>query len=201
MKTILLIFAILLLSNCSTTPDSVGKHTDVGIWQGKVQMTNKKTNHKKWANVIWASDSNNQRMRIDVQAVFDMPVATFIKDGADNHLWLFTENKYFYSEDGEKLFKHLTKLSIDPSIFYSLLGHPQPPSEQWKCNDKAEVFQCVSQESKTRFSVKHQKKDHRIIKMFKGSKALRIRLFRSKVQVSSKLFKPLSTSHFKTIKI
>ncbi len=201
MKNILVGVTLLVLVACSSKPLTTGKHTDIGMWTGKVQMTNKTTNHKKWANVVWASDSESDRMRIDVSAIMDVPIATFIKNGEGSHLWLFTEKKYFHSQDGEKLFKHLTKLSVDPRIFYSMLGQPRPPGSQWSCKDKSDVYQCSSSQEKTRFMVKHEEPDERIIKIEKGLEALQIRLSRSKVQVKEQLFKALSTSQFKTIQI
>lgn len=202
MKKIIYTFCLLIFVQCTTAPERAGHVTDVGIWQGKVLIQNKKTNNKKWANVTWASDSTQQKMRIDVYAaLMDIPIATFIKAGDEAHLWLFTERKYYFSKDGEKLFKFLTKMTLNPNVFYSLLGSPQPPSDDWKCKDGEGVFQCLSQENKTKLLVEYKDNDRRVIKVVKALKALRLRLVRSKVEVSEKHFKLLSTSHYKTYKI
>ncbi len=166
-----------------------------------MQMTNKTTNHRKWANVTWASDSSEDRMRVDVSAVLDVPIATFIKNSEGSHLWLFTEGKYFFSEDGGKLFKYLTKLSVNPKIFYNLLGNPKSPGTEWQCKTDQEIFQCQSSADKTQFSVKTGEPNRRVINMEKGTKALRVRLSRSKVQLQDKLFKKLPTSQFKTFRL
>ena len=163
MRLFILVPLLLLLSNCSTTPDSTGPHTDVGVWEGKVLMTNLKTKHKKWANLTWVSDSSNDRMRVNVSAVMNLPVATFLKSDGENQLWLFTENRHFTSGSGEKLFKYLTKLSLDPIIFYSMLGRPRSPGEEWKCEESDGQFKCNSVSLKTRFSVAHDTRDERKI--------------------------------------
>lgn len=201
MRIIVLCLLAALLSQCTSTPKSSGPHSDVGVWLGKVQMVNRTTNNKKWANVTWVSDSSSNRMRVDVSAILDVPIATFLMDGDKTHLWLFTEQKYFHSDDPAKLFRYLTKFSLDPKIFYSLLGTPRPPSSQWSCKDKEDSYHCQYPAEKTRFSVNYEDVDKRIIKVLKGSKALQLRLSRSKVQVDEAQFKPLSTSHFKTQKI
>ncbi len=201
MKALFFTLVFLLLVQCSSKKKSSEPFSDVGLWAGKVLMTNKTTNHKKWVNVTWASDSENDRMRIDITAILDVPVATYIKNNKGYHLWLFTDRKYFFSQDGEKLFQHLTKLSLDPSIFYSLLGEPQPPSSEWACKNKDSILSCSSAVNKTRFLVKHEEADERTIRIEKGVKALKIKLSKSKVQLQDELFKSLSTSQFKTVKI
>lgn len=201
MKKLIISLSFLFLTDCVTNPQRAGRTTDIGVWQGKVLLANTKTNHKKWANVTWASQSDKQRMRIDVYAVMDIPVATFIKIGEESHLWLFTEKKYFFSSNGEKLFKHLTKMTLNPDVFYSLLGTPVPPSDDWQCKDQERVFKCHNQAEKMDLIVQHHDQDKRVINAHRGSKALRVRLLRSKVQVHDEHFKLLSTSHYKTIKI
>ncbi len=202
MKIFYSLLLLFFVASCTTgKKDFKGPATDVGIWQGKVLMTNKTTDFKKWAYVTWASDSPNNRMRVNVSAVFDQPVATFLKKQESNDLWLFLEGKHFQSDDGRKLFEFLTKLSLDPKIFYSLLGTPRSPGTEWQCNKKEQVMSCISKAYKTRFSVEYEDRNKRLIEIDRGSKALQIRLTRSKVQVEDKLFTPLRSSQFKTIKI
>ena len=192
---------MIIISACSTTPHKTGDFTDLGVWTGKVQMTNKQTNHRKWANVTWASDSEQNRMRVDISAILDVPIASFLKNPDGYHLWLYTEKTYYHSMDGEKLFKHLTKLSVDPNIFYAMLGVPKSPGQEWKCDSKSQVMKCSSGQKQTRFSVQHDDPDRRIIKVEKDRKALRVRLSRTKVQLKDDMFKKLSTSQFKTYQL
>lgn len=202
MKSLLFATISLFLIQCTTTPKSKEPLTDVGLWIGKVQMTNKTTNNRKWANVVWASNSVDDEMRIDVTAaIVDIPLATFIKNGEGFHLWLFTEKQYFTSEDGKKLFSHLTKLSVHPSIFYSMLGQPKAPGKQWKCKVGSDRMECISKVNKTQLFVNGSNQNKREIKLNRGSKALRLRLSRAKVQVKKKMFQSLPTSQFKTIKL
>lgn len=196
---ILFAFA-LLLSNCTTTPKSKGPVTDVGLWQGKVLMTSATTKRNKWASVVWASDSINDRMKINVSAVFDYPVATFLKKGDRHDLWLFTEKTHFISNDGKRLFYNLVKISLDPKIFYSLLGQPQSPGPGWQCQLKEDLYSCVSIQLKTKFTVDVTDSDRRVIKILKGGNILQLSLSRSKVQVNDSNFKGLNTSQFKTVK-
>ncbi len=200
-KLVPLLIIAWLVSSCSTAPKSPGQHTDTGIWAGKVQMTNQQTSHRKWANVTWASDSDQDRMRVDVSAILDVPIATFIKNEEGSHLWLFTEKKYFFSKDGEKLFQFLTKLSVNPNIFYKLLGVPESPGTEWNCESQPQLFKCFSRARQTQFSVVHADPNQRVIQVEKGPKTLRVRLSRSKVQLQDRLFKKLSTSQFKTFRI
>lgn len=197
----LLVPIVLLTAQCTMTPKSTLPATDVGLWTGKVQMTNKTTNHRKWANVAWASNSVDDQMRIDISAIFDVPVATYIKNEEGAHLWLFSEKKYYFSQDSQKLFQHLTKLSVNPKIFYTMLGHPEKLGAPWHCKLGSSSMECVARSNNTQLFVDHEVRDERVINIEKGSKALRIRLSRSKVQPNSQVFKTLSTSQFKTIKI
>jgi hypothetical protein len=185
---------------CTTTPGT-GQWTDRGIWTGKVQMTEANTAQRKWVYVNWASDSSQDRMRIDVSAVLDVPIATFLKNAEGAHLWLFTEGHYFFSHDGETLFKHFTKLSFDPRIFYDMLGKPQPPSAEWQCSEGSDVLRCRSVLAKTQFEVRHGDPDRRLIRIEKDGKALRVRLTRSKVQVPRNVFRKLPTSQFQTFRL
>ena len=201
MKNLVLISFSFLLIQCVSKKPSEQAYTDIGLWVGKVQMTNQTTKQRKWVNVTWASDSSAEKMRIDVTAILDIPVATYIKNTEGFHLWVFTERKYYFSQDGKSLFKFLTKLSVDPNIFYSMLGQPKHPGVGWQCDksEKAELS-CKSEDS-TQFIVKYSEANKRMIHINKGAKALRIRLSRSKVQLQDKLFNTLSTSQFKTFKL
>ncbi len=202
MKSIAKLFLLFLLVQCTSNQKSgPGSLTDVGVWQGKVLMVNNVTKFKKWAYVIWASDSENNRMRVNVNAVFDQPVATFLKNKSTNDLWLFLEGKHFESNDGKKLFEYLTKLSLDPKIFYSLLGEPQSPGTEWQCVREKQEMSCRSETYKTQFRVDYGEVNSRTIVIEKDSNTLQLKLSRSKVQVKDSLFKPVSSSQFKTIKI
>ena len=198
------IFCILfsaLFIGCQTTSKTGGKHSDRGIWSGKVQMINKTTNHKKWANVTWASDSSKDLMRVNVSAVFDVPIATYLKNKEGAHLWLFNERHYYQSNDAQKLFLHLTKLSVDPNIFYNLLGPVEKPGKGWSCKRSSVAMDCYSSSKKVGLLAHFKSSDERVIRITKGEKALVLKLFRSKVEVSETVFSPLSTSQFKTIQL
>lgn len=175
--------------------------TDTGVWQGKLQLTNEATKDKKWANVTWASDSENDRMRIDVSAIMDVPIATFIKSQEGAHLWMFTQDKYFSSADGEKMIKQLTQLSFDPDGFFKLLGSLEPLGGEWNCADSSTTYRCASKRDKTVITVESDKSDQRIITIKNDLKALRLRLNKAKGEVLESHFKLLPTSQFKTIRI
>ncbi|MCJ8275473.1 MAG: hypothetical protein HRT44_01020 [Bdellovibrionales bacterium] len=200
-KLIPLIVSLLMLTNCATQQVGSGEKTDVGIWQGKVMMTNKNNKNRKWAYVTWVSDSPNQRMRIDVRAILDTPVATYIRDESGAHLWLYLDGKYFFSKDAEKLFSQLVKFSFDPDNFFSFLGNPKKLGEPWSCTNKDDLYTCLSPKQKTNVSINHSENDKRVIKVEKGAKGLRVRLSRAKVQVGPQLFRKPSTTHFETIEI
>jgi len=199
-------FALLLtLSNCATDRGRARTDlSDIGVWQGKVMSVNPSTHYRQVANVSWVSDSSRKRMRVDVYALFDIPIATFLKDGDSHHLWLFMEKKHYQSQDGRKLFQHLTKLPIDPNVFFELLG-PMRVVESlgpsWSCRQEKGEHQCESGEQSTWLSVHNQQADERKIKIVRGEKTLQIRVSRSKVGFDQGVFKPLSTSQFKTIRI
>lgn len=200
LKVILPIF-VLILSSCSTLTQGTGKKTDVGIWEGKVQMLNNKDSNRKWAYVTWVSDSPQQRMRIDIRAILDVPIASYIQTKQGAKLWLFTESKYFHSEDAKALFSYLVKIQLDPELFFSFLGNPKSLGEDWSCENKDGVYTCFSPKHKTNVSVDHNELDKRIINLDKDGKSLRMRLFRSKVEVEDQQFRPFSTPQFDTIKI
>jgi hypothetical protein len=201
MKNLIRVTIFLLLAACSTNQMSSKESSDIGLWQGKVQMVDETTHNKKWANVNWASNSSIDKMRVDVYALMDIPVATFIKIGAESHLWLFTEKKYYYSDNGEKLFSFLTKINMNPDVFYSLLGKPRAPNSQWKCSRLNEQFKCQSKIDQINLLVDDSDNDQRVIRIHKEGKSLNFRLNRSKVEIQDENFKLLSTSQFKTIKI
>lgn len=201
MRIFYLFILIFLLSNCTSTPDSRGPYSDVGVWEGKVLMTSLQSKQKKWAYLTWVSDSRKDRMRVNVSAVMNYPVATFLKNDDGHQLWIFPEKKHFTSDDGGKLFFHLTKLSMDPRIFYSLLGRPKSPGKQWQCIYGEEKMSCQSESLQTRFEVNFEDADERKIKVVRDGKLLQINLSRTKVQVEERFFKALSSSQFKTIEI
>lgn len=200
MKILILVISALLITSCSTTPQQEGPHTDIGVWEGRAQVTDK-FGKKNWVNVTWASDSHNNRMRISLSAIMDYPVAMFLKSNQQHDLWLFDKRRHIQSESGVKLFKLLTKLSLDPEIFFSFLGKPQAPGIEWSCSESGQEFKCHSAQLKTTLTVDHSQRDKRIIRVENAGKKAQLRLSRSKVQVSDRNFKPLKLSHFKTIKI
>jgi hypothetical protein len=202
MKFLLTLLSLLIFIGCSTTPQSTLPPTDIGVWKGKVQMINTTTNQKKWASLTWASDSDGDRMRVDVSAVFDTPLVTFMKNEEGYHLWQYMDGKYYFSENGAKLFRNFTKLSVDPDLFYDFLGQPRNPGLPWVCEKTDQpVMSCQASTEKVRFVVNHAERDRRQIGIQRGDRAIHIRLNRAKVQVQDRLFKTLSTSHFKTIQI
>lgn len=199
------VLCLLGLANCATDRGHARTDlSDIGVWQGKVMSINPSTNYRQVANVSWVSDSSRQRMRVDVYALFDIPIATFLKDGDSHHLWLFTEKKHYMSQDGRKLFQHLTKLPVDPKVFFQLLGPMQVAQvlgPSWSCVQKEGQHQCESREQSTWLSVENQQVDERKIKIVRGEKTLQIRISRSKVEFDQSVFKTLATSQFKTIRI
>ena len=175
--------------------------TDIGVWQGKALMINKQTKHKKWANLTWISDSRVQKMKINVYAVLDIPVASYLSSEENTDLWLFTEDKHYQSTDGAKLFKYLTKIEIDPKVFFSLLGRPEAPGGSWSCTDVDRLLRCQSKSLKIKLSVNYGDKDQRNIEIYRQDQLLRLKLTRSKVEVKARHFKSISTPHYRTIKI
>lgn len=201
MRKISFLLILILSVRCTTSHKMTQRHHDKGVWEGTVLVLNNKTKHKKWVSVNWVSDSDNQRMRIDVYAMLDIPVATYIKTGHEAHLWLFTERKYYHSIDDVKLFKQLTKMSVDPNLFFAFLGSPKPPSPQWQCKDEEGVMGCVSAAEKAALTVDYREPNERVIQVKRRLKTLKLKLSRSKVQVDESLFKVLSTSQFEIIEI
>lgn len=201
MKKILSLLFLIISVQCTTKPPLKRDVTDTGVWQGKLQLINEQTKDKKWANVTWASDSENDRMRIDIAAIMDIPLGTFIRDQQGSHLWMFTENKYFTSENGERLIQHLTQLSFDPENFFKLLGNLDPLEGNWKCSSNEERYRCASKANGTTITVESDASDERIITIKKDLKALRLRLNKAKGEVQESHFKLLPTSQFKTIRI
>ena len=164
-------------------------------------MVNGKSNFKKWVYVVWASNSADNQMKIDVRAMMDIPVATYLQNENGAHLWLYQEKKHYYSQQPRKLFSRLTKVSLDPKIFYSLLGVPRSPGRDWACKQNSEEFKCYSNALSTGLTVGKERKDYRSILIEKDLRTLRIKLSRSKVGVDGVRFEPLDSSQFKTIKI
>ena len=191
----------LFFVGCVTTPKGTGIKTDTGVWQGKAQMINLKTNRKKWVYVTWASDSSHDRMRVDVRALMDVPIATFIKRNSDNQLWLHTEGKHYQSDDGQELFSKLVRFPLNPDQFFGFLGKPGELGGDWTCNDNKQQYDCYSPTHKVHLTIDHEEADRRKIALKKDSKALKIRLIRAKVQVEDRLFDPLPTSQYKTFKL
>ena len=198
---LLLSFIVLITTSCTTLTKGTGEKTDVGVWEGKVQMQNSKSSNRKWAYVTWVSDSPQQRMRIDIRAILDVPVATYMQKSQGAQLWLFTENKYFHSEDAKTLFSYFVKIQIEPKLFFSFLGNPKSLGESWSCENKESIYTCFSPKHKTNVTIDHKDVDKRVIDIEKDGKSLRMRLFRSKVQVEDQQFRPFSTPQFDTIKI
>ena len=164
-------------------------------------MTNKTTKAKKWSNLTWISESTKDRMRIDMTGVFDVPIATYIKNKEGTHLWLFRKRQYFFSKDGGKLFRRLAHISMDPQVFYHLLGQPKGLNPHWSCKEQKAVLNCVGKKENLRLSVKFPKGNQRLIAIESKAEALRIRLSRSKLQIQDKIFQPLSTPSFEIIKL
>ena len=195
------VLSALLITACSTVPKDGGEKTDVGVWEGRVQVTNNKTKQRKWVNVIWVSDSAKKRMKIDVRAVLDIPVATFLRDNGEAHLWMFTEAKHYYSKSPRTLFANLVKFDFDPDLFFSILGNPRSLGQQWSCKNLDYIYKCHSQKQKTKVMIDHQQNNVRFIKVHRGEKTLQMRLTRSKVQIEDGLFRPIPLTQFKTIQI
>ena len=189
MKIIISVLCFLVLVSCASVPQKAGKFTDVGVWQGRAFFLNTKKKSKRWASVVWASDSSVDQLRIDVYTIFDIPLATFIKLEEKTHLWIFDEKKYYFSKNGKKLFDHLTKIPLDPNVFFKLLGDPQKLNARWQCQQKKDVSECLSREDETRFLIQYESHDQRTIQVKKGPKTLRLELHRAKVQVSDDDFK------------
>ena len=189
MKLIVSALCFLVLMNCASIPEKAGKFTDVGVWQGRVFFLDTKKKSKRWASIVWASDSSVDQLRIDVYTIFDIPLATFIKLGEKTHLWIFDEKKYYFSEDGKKLFDHLTKMSLDPKVFFKLLGDPKKLNASWQCEQKKDVSQCLYREDGTKFVIQYESHDQRTIEVKKGPKILHLELYRAKVQVNGDDFK------------
>jgi hypothetical protein len=182
----------------------VEKLVDTGLWEGRVMAINPKSKNRQWANVSWMSDSGSQSMRVDVFGIMDVPVATFLKVGDENHLWLFLESKHYYSQDGRKLFQQLTRLPIDPVVFFELLGPMRVQDAvggDWTCFRQDGQHQCQSKSLRTRLQVENRELDQRKIQIVQGQASLQVRLVRSKVEVNPKAFLPLNLSQFKTIRL
>ncbi len=197
-------FSLLLVSflvSCATTPKSMQKSSDVGIWTGKVLMLANGSKDKKWANVTWASDSTKDRMRVDVVAFMDFPLATFIKSDNHFHLWLFMDKTYYHSNDGEKLFSQLTKMKVHPDLFYQLLSNGFLPKEDWSCREVSDENLCLSKDKKLKIVMGLPEQDERTMTLKNTKSEMRLRLNRSKVEMSDQHFKPLQSSQFKTIQI
>lgn len=198
---IFLVSFFFLLVGCQTGP-GVGKTTDVGVWDGKVLMTSgKNSNNGKWAYVTWASDSTEDRMRVDVRAILDIPIATFLLSKDQAHLWLYRENKYYTSNNPKRLFSKLVKFELDPTIFFSFLSHPKRIGSEWQCRKDSKKMLCVHSSEPLKVSLNFDGPNQREIRVKKPGKAFRLRLIRSKVEVHNKMFFPLKSSQFESIKI
>lgn len=198
------VFVLLIgffLAQCASLPSTMHRSTDRGLWNGKVLMLKEQSRDRKWANVTWISEAEKQRMRIDVYAFMDIPLATFLKAEGLYHLWIFTEKKYYKSSDGQKLFAHLTRMDINPDLFFSLLGRGDLPASSWDCEVHGSINVCHSKVKKMKMDVNLSSTDERQISLQTGEREFRLRLNRSKVELKEEFFQPLSSSHFKTIQL
>ncbi len=195
------LFIALFMVSCVTGPQKMQKSSDVGVWSGKVLMLKKESKDKKWANVTWASDSVKDRMRVDVYAFMDIPIATFLKVDGHFHLWLFLDKTYYHSDQGEKLFSRLTKINVHPDLFYQILSDGFLPKDQWSCQIKTDSNLCLSKDEKLKVDINLPDVDERQMTIKNISGEMRLRLSRSKVEMNDDYFKPMSSSHFKTIQI
>lgn len=199
-RFVILSSLFLFLVGCQTGVKS-GKTTDVGVWDGKVLMTGSSSQNAKWAYVTWVSDSTKGRMRVDVRAIMDIPIATFLLSKNRAHLWLYRENKYYTSDTPKTLFSKLVKFELDPSVFFSFLGRPKSIGSDWQCKKKQSEMFCTHGLEPLKVSLRFPEADQREIKVKKPGKAFKLRLTRSKVEVNNKMFLPLKSSQFESIQI
>ena len=134
-KSFYLILCSFLFIQCTSTPKKAGRVTDIGVWQGKLFFSNKKTKEKKWTYITWASDSSRKRFRVDLYTIFYIPLATFVKQDQKNHLWIFDGKKYYFSDNGSKIFEYLIRVPLNPNVSFKLLSFPHL-EDQWECEEK-----------------------------------------------------------------
>ena len=201
-KTISLFFLTLVLIHCTSRPKKAVETTDIGIWQGKLLFSDKKMKKNKWVSLTLASDSSKNRLRVDLYTIFYIPIATFVKQGTENYLWIFDEKKYYFSKNGSKLLKNLIQVPLDPELFFKLLNIPSL-GQRWNCKKirKRETTQCVAKDNRVILSIKHNIPDKRIIKMKKGQKLLKFKLKKEHWQVNDENFKLLSTDRYEKVEI
>ena len=200
MRLIVSLLLLVILVNCSTDQTTkLAKVTDKGLWQGKVVVTNQKTGKKKWVFVSWASDSSADQMKINASAVFDIPVATFVKQKQANHLWLYQNKQYFQSDNGPALFEKLLRFPLKPELFYDLLGEFKQPGPGWSCIEQDEGTHCKNPQSKASLKVDNSLADKRKIIIQRGDKHIEMRLTRSKVELKPSFFQLQQISGFERI--
>ena len=193
--------ALLFFIQCTTTPKRAGKVTDVGVWQGKVLFSNKKTKKKKWSSITWASDSSQKKIRIDLYTVFYIPIATFIKQGQRNHLWIFNGKKYYSSKKGSDIIEHFTQVSLNPDVFFKLLSQPDL-KKPWKCKHKKKKIKksrCLFKNKNIQLWVEHHDQDQRVIQVEKEFQMIRFNIQREKTQVTEDNFKLLPTDEYEKV--
>ncbi len=190
---------LFLFAQCTFGPKRAGRVTDLGVWQGKVFFSNKKTKEKKWTYLTWASDSNQKRIRIDLYTIFYIPIATFLKKDKKNHVWIFDKKKYYFSRKASNVFEHFIQVPLNPNLFFKLLSQPDL-DPHWKCKKKSKgITKCLSKKNKIHIWIQHSDQDQRIIKIKKGSQILRLNLQREAIKVTDDNFKLLPTDEYETV--
>ena len=189
----------ILLTNCVSKPKVVDDGSDKGVWQGNVRIHDADKGKKISGYVTWTSESQKNRLRVDVQAVFGIPVATFILDGDQADLWLHQESKHYTSKSPAKLFANLVRFPLNPKIFFSLLNKNGQFPRPWKCLRQKQRVDCDNVRDKVSLNLKNQSEHRRKIEIRQGGKALAMALTRSKVEVLDKQFKVRKISGYKQI--
>lgn len=200
-KTFSFFLSVLLFAACQTAYKGADDGSDMGVWEGKVRMLDSKKDKKIWGFVTWISESQKSRLRIDVKATLDVPIATFIMQENSAQLWLYQEDKYYTSNDPQKLFAKLTRLQVDPQVFFAILSRHSRLKKPWQCRSQDAAVNCNNQQQKLSLEIQNQDENTRRVTLRNGTKYLNLHLVRSKVEVNDRMFMYRPTSQFERISI
>lgn len=186
-KSIVLVGFLFIIFGCQSKPLGKIDPSGSGVWQGKVRIVDSSRNKSLTGNIIWVSDAENQRMRIDVSAFFGISIATLIMESDEAWLWLHRERKFYGSDNPANLFEKLAKIKMDPKIFFWILQEDPKMEKPWECTKKDTALRCLDREQKIQALVSTLG-ERKKVNLKQADRSLVFSLQRSKVQVPEKSF-------------
>ncbi len=143
------------------------------------------------------------QLRMDATAAMGVYVGTFVMNGETTQFLSAREKKFYTGPTSPEMMQALVQAPLDPRTLYNVLFDRPLDMDQWDCEEKNEILNCMYQSAKLQLRLKNTDEYEKMLSLNspKVSVRLKFSLVGTKLEQGSELFNLKPPAQFRVYRL